>query len=204
VSVNSEVKYLESELATVALLKAVEKVIPKDIPAQQVSHIRDMCTTFSVRSSRRDKARTGPVRQTFRLFGDKWAPLVVMVLECGAMRYLALHNLVSLLAREGGETGISQRMLTLVLRNLEMNGMLARSSQSATAHRGVYFLTPLGRSLGGQMMQMIEWAERHSDEINLARSTYAGPDPLGGAGSQCADDDCAHEHEPQLSVVQSR
>jgi DNA-binding HxlR family transcriptional regulator len=199
---NTDVKYVESDLVTVALLKAVEKVIPKDIPAQQVSHIRDMCTLYTIRSTRLDKARTGPVRQTFRLFGDKWAPLVVMVLQCGAMRYLALHNLVSILAREGGEVGISQRMLTLVLRNLEMNGMLARSSQSATAHRGVYFLTPLGRSLHDQMMNVIEWAERHSDEIRIARSTYAGPDPLTGAVSHCNDDDCTQEHEQTLSATQ--
>jgi DNA-binding HxlR family transcriptional regulator len=173
---NSGVRYQESELAAVAPLKAVEKVIPKDMPPQQ-AQIGEMCTAYTVRCTRVDKAQSGPVRQTFRLFGNKWAPLVVMVLNCGAMRYTALHKVVSLLAQEGGESGISQRMLTLVLRKLEVNGMLARSSQSATTRRGVYFLTSLGGSLHDLMMQVIEWAECHSDEIRTARAAYVGPDP---------------------------
>jgi DNA-binding HxlR family transcriptional regulator len=200
---NYDATYIDSDVATLALLKAVEKVLAKDIPAQQASQIRELCTTYTGRSSRLDKHKTGPVRQTFRLFGDKWAPLVVMVLHCGAIRYLALHNIVSLMAREGGESGISQRMLTLVLRNLEMNGMLARSSQSATAHRGVYFLTPLGRSLHDQIMRLVEWAENHSDEIRLARSTYAGPDPLAGPGPHSTDEDCAHDHDQHLTATHS-
>jgi DNA-binding HxlR family transcriptional regulator len=183
----------ECELMTSALLSAVEKVIAKDIDGQQADQIRDLCTTFVRRSTRTEKARTGPVRQTSRLVGDKWTPLVVMVLNCGAIRYLALHNIVSLLARQGDEIGISQRMLTLVLRNLEMNGMVARSAHSATAHRGEYFLTPLGKSFYHQIMQLVEWAERHSDELIQARANYTGP-RLVVTDEHSANDDCARSY----------
>src|SRR6202044_3457820 len=92
---NNETMQSECELMTSALLNAVEKVIAKDVCAEQADEIRELCTTFVRRSTRTEKARTGPVRQTSRLVGDKWTPLVVMVLNCGAMRYLALHNIVS-------------------------------------------------------------------------------------------------------------
>src|SRR6202167_959013 len=183
----------ECELMTSALLSAVEKVIAKDIDGQQADQIRDLCTTFVRRSTRTEKARTGPVRQTSRLVGDKWTPLVVMVLTCGAIRYLALHNIVSLLARQGDEIGISQRMLTLVLRNLEMNGMVARSAQSATAHRGESSLTTLGKSFYHQIMQLVEWAEAHSEELIQARANYTGP-RLVVSDAHSANDDCVRSY----------
>jgi DNA-binding HxlR family transcriptional regulator len=127
--------------------------------------------------------------------GDKWAPLVVMVLECGAMRYLALHNhRLPARPRREDETGISQRMLTLVLRNLEMNGMLARSAQSATAHRGEYFLTPLGKLAGppdhaaGRMGRAPQ-RRAHTG----AGSTYAGPRSVV-TDEHSANDDCARSY----------
>jgi DNA-binding HxlR family transcriptional regulator len=192
----------ECELMTFALLSAVEKVIAKDVGAQQADQIRELCTTFVKRSTRIEKARSGPVRQTSRLVGDKWTPLVVMVLNCGAMRYLALHNVVSLLARQGDEIGISQRMLTLVLRNLEMNGMVARSAQSATAHRGEYSLTPLGKSFYQQVMQLVEWAERHSEELILARANYTGP-RLVVSDQHSANDERARNYGGHSSATHS-
>jgi DNA-binding HxlR family transcriptional regulator len=193
----------ECELTTFALLSAVEKIIAKDVGAPQADQIREFCATFARRSTPTEKARTGPVRQTSRLVGDKWTPLVVMVLNCGAMRYLALHNIVSLLSRQGGEIGISQRMLTLVLRNLEMNGMVARSAQSATAHRGEYFLTPLGKSFHQQIMQLVEWAERHTDELMTARANYTGP-RLIVTDEHSANDDCERAYGGHSSATHSR
>jgi DNA-binding HxlR family transcriptional regulator len=193
----------ECERVTSELLEAVEKVIAKDIDGPQADQIRDLCKTFVQRSPRNEKTRTGPVRQTSRLVGDKWTPLVVMVLNCGAMRYLALHNIVSLFARQGQESGISQRMLTLVLRNLEMNGMVARSAHSATAHRGEYFLTPLGKSFHDQIMQLVEWAERHSEELIQARANYTGP-RLVVSDSHFPDDDCARNYGGHASGTHSQ
>jgi DNA-binding HxlR family transcriptional regulator len=200
---DSDTTQSECELMTSALLSAVEKVIAKDIDGPQAEQIRDLCTTFVRRSTRTEKARTGPVRQTSRLVGDKWTPLVVMVLNCGAMRYLALHNLVSLLARQGDESGISQRMLTLVLRNLEMNGMVARSAHAATTHRGEYFLTPLGKSFHGQIMQLVEWAERHTEELMLARANYTGP-RLVVTDTHSAIDDCERSYGGHASATNAR
>jgi DNA-binding HxlR family transcriptional regulator len=157
-----------------SLLTAVEQIIVPELPMGHAERVRAFCRQFLQRSSSGDKQRNGPVRQTFRLLGDKWTTLVVMVLHYGTMRYALLHKFVSLLSLEGGEHGISQRMLTLVLHNLEFNGLVARSSRGSAALRVEYSLTPLGESLHGQLLGLVEWAEQHTDQILSARRAHGG------------------------------
>jgi DNA-binding HxlR family transcriptional regulator len=166
------------------LIATVDRLVRQELPPDQLVRIHDFCRAFLARSRPEDKRRTGPVRQTFRLFGDKWTTLVVLVLHTGTMRYAMLQRIASLLAQEGDEKqGISQRMLTLVLHNLELNGMIRRSAQSTATPRVEYTLTPLGNSLHAQMLQLIEWAENHTDEIASARASYQGPYPPAAATS---------------------
>src|ERR1700735_2832858 len=80
---NNETMQSECELMTSALLNAVEKVIAKDVCAEQADEIRELCTTFVRRSTRTEKARTGRARQTSRLVRDEWATLGVRVLDWG-------------------------------------------------------------------------------------------------------------------------
>lgn len=168
-----------ADSARIPLLSGVERLAAKDYwPPEQARRVREFCEHFLQRSTSTDKRSSGAVRQTFRLFGDKWITLVVLVLDCGAMRYTVLHKLVSLLAREGGESGISQRMLTLALHNLEATGMVRRLAQPGGAHHVEYELTPLGQSLHRQMLNLIEWAEQNSVALNAARTaTGADADP---------------------------
>ena len=107
-----------------------------------------------------------PARTTLQLVGDTWSVVVITALGEKPSRYGAL------LARIGG---ISKKMLTQTLRELESSGLIDRRVL-ATAPRGVeYTLTDLGRSLLGPVRALSHWAEVHAEEIADARDHAASP-----------------------------
>ena len=82
--------------------------------------------------------RDCPSRQVLDRIGDRWSVLIVLTLADGVKRYSELALRIG---------GVSQKMLTQTLRNLERDGMLIRSITPAVPVRVSYRLTPLGRSL---------------------------------------------------------
>jgi DNA-binding HxlR family transcriptional regulator len=89
--------------------------------------------------------------------GDKWAPLVLRCLEGGPRRFselrVPLHR-------------TSAKELTRSLRNLERDGLVART----VAGRSVtYALTDLGRSLLEPLDALCAWTSDHWDELLDAR-----------------------------------
>src|SRR6476660_3768951 len=70
--------------------------------------------------------------------GDQWSVLVIMLLHRGPHRFSALKRSIG---------GISQRMLTLTLRNLERDGLVSRTVTPSIPPRVDYELTELGHSL---------------------------------------------------------
>ena len=68
--------------------------------------------------------------------------------------------------------GISQRMLTLTLRNLERDGLIVRTVFPEIPPRVEYELTKLGRTLLEPIQGLAEWAERHRTTIQDARETF--------------------------------
>jgi DNA-binding HxlR family transcriptional regulator len=68
--------------------------------------------------------------------------------------------------------GISQRMLTLTLRGLERDGLVTRTVFPTVPPRVDYALTDLGRSLRPPVAALGQWAIRHQDEIEAARSRF--------------------------------
>ncbi|MET9487775.1 helix-turn-helix domain-containing protein [Nocardia sp. NPDC006630] len=101
------------------------------------------------------------IRQVLDRVGDKWSLLVIAVLEEGPLRYTDLHHAV---------TGISQRMLTLTLRQLTQDGLMTRTSHPEVPPRVEYELTPLGRGLLDIVTALIEWTSDHHDEIHRNRT----------------------------------
>ncbi|HWA22063.1 MAG TPA: helix-turn-helix domain-containing protein, partial [Caulobacterales bacterium] len=97
-----------------------------------------------------DKCR--PAAEVLARVGDKWSMLIVMTLWDGAQRFSELRRAIS---------GISQRMLTLTLRNLERDGLVERTVTPSIPPRVDYELTPLGRSLGASVQQLGQWAVDH-------------------------------------------
>ncbi|MFQ6394547.1 winged helix-turn-helix transcriptional regulator [Nocardia sp. KC 131] len=108
----------------------------------------------------------GSIRQVLDRVGDKWSLLVIAVLESGPLRYTDLQRAV---------TGISQRMLTLTLRQLGQDGLVSRTSYPEVPPRVEYALTPMGRGLLEIVTALIEWASEHHDEIHLNRTRVTEP-----------------------------
>ena len=108
------------------------------------------------------------IRQVLDRVGDKWSLLIIAVLKGGPVRYTDLHRLIP---------GISQRMLTLNLRQLHEDGLITRTSHPEVPPRVEYALTPLGDGLRDIAVQLIGWAADHHDEIQGHRQAAASVDP---------------------------
>lgn len=95
--------------------------------------------------------------------GDKWSVMIVGYLGKKTMRFNELRHTIG---------GISQRMLTLTLRNLERDGLVTRTVYPEIPPRVEYRLTELGNSLQGPINALWTWAEEHQGEVQRARLDY--------------------------------
>ncbi|MFI6298801.1 winged helix-turn-helix transcriptional regulator [Nonomuraea sp. NPDC050790] len=112
-----------------------------------------------------------PVGDVFRRMGDRWSLLLVALLGKGPQRYNQLHRAVE---------GISQRMLTRTLRNLEVDGLVRREVFPTVPPSVEYSLTPLGRTLLEPLSALADWAIRHEPEINESRAKHRNHSPMRG------------------------
>jgi DNA-binding HxlR family transcriptional regulator len=104
-----------------------------------------------------------PSRQVLSRVGDKWTALVIGILERGTVRFGVLRREI---------TGISQKMLTQTLRNLERDGLIERRIFAEVPVRVEYSLTELGKSLVPVLTSLIQWSESHLTEIEAARRQF--------------------------------
>ncbi len=95
--------------------------------------------------------------------GDKWSVYVISQLGDGKRRFTDLLRRID---------GISQRMLTVTLRGLERDGIVTRTVHPVVPPRVDYALTPMGQTLLATIRQLIEWADRHTEDIDAARVRY--------------------------------
>jgi DNA-binding HxlR family transcriptional regulator len=95
--------------------------------------------------------------------GDKWTVLIVMLLVAGPRRFNDIRRAVD---------GISQRMLTLTLRNLERDGLVTRTVTPTIPPRVDYALTDLGHSLSVPVQALGSWAFDRLPELAEARRAY--------------------------------
>ena len=105
------------------------------------------------------------------MVGDKWPLLVACHLKEGSRRFTELKQAVE---------GISQRMLTVTLRSLERDGLVARTVHGGMPPHVRYQLTPMGRRLSEVAAPLLEWTMRHLTNIDEARAAY---DTLTGGPS---------------------
>ncbi|MDI9257963.1 winged helix-turn-helix transcriptional regulator [Flavobacterium sedimenticola] len=98
-----------------------------------------------------------PVRDIIARISDKWTLLSIYALGgYGKMRFNELKHRIG---------DVSQRMLTVTLRNLESDGLVLRKVYPEVPPRVEYELTDLGLSLMHQMEYIIDWANTNSQEI---------------------------------------
>jgi DNA-binding HxlR family transcriptional regulator len=95
---------------------------------------------------------------------DKWTMIILEVLgEQGELRFTQL-------ARQVG--GISQKMLTQTLRQMERDGMVTRTVHPVVPPRVEYRLTELGQSLGAAFCGVWIWAEENLAKVEAARAAF--------------------------------
>jgi DNA-binding HxlR family transcriptional regulator len=102
-----------------------------------------------------------PTRAILDRIADKWTVLVIGLLDAGPVRFNQLRKAID---------GISQKVLTQVLRGLEADGMITRSVFPSVPVRVEYALTPLGRSLAATLQPLRHWAEANYPAIQRARA----------------------------------
>ncbi|GAB2974407.1 helix-turn-helix domain-containing protein [Streptomyces pseudoechinosporeus] len=103
------------------------------------------------------------VRQILDRVADKWSLLVIALLDNRRLRFTELRREID---------GISQRMLTVTLRQLERDGLVKRTVHPVVPPRVEYELTPLGGTLHTTIRSLVTWTEEHQGEIAAARATY--------------------------------
>jgi DNA-binding HxlR family transcriptional regulator len=102
-------------------------------------------------------------RDALELIASKWAMLVLPALSIRPMRNGELMRKIG---------GISQKMLTQTLRELEQNGLVIREDMQTVPPHVEYRLSGLGKSLGDALLVLDRWAERHFPELDAARERY--------------------------------
>ena len=89
-----------------------------------------------------------PVETTLTLISDRWKVLILRDLFTGTKRFGELKKSL---------TGISQKVLTANLRDMEANGLLARKAYAEVPPRVEYTLTEIGESLKPILGAMFDW-----------------------------------------------
>ena len=95
--------------------------------------------------------------------GDKWTVLVVQTLGEGPKRFNELRREIP---------SVSQRMLTLTLRNLERDGLVNRTVTPTIPPRVDYELTALGQSLQKPICGLATWAMDNVESIHEAQARF--------------------------------
>jgi len=104
-----------------------------------------------------------PTREALDRIANKWTTLIFGLLEGGPQRFSSLRR---------GIGGISQKMLTQTLRELERDGLVQRTVYPEVPPHVEYALTALGRTLSEPIMALRRWAEEHIAEVTVAHQAY--------------------------------
>ncbi len=103
------------------------------------------------------------VRQVLDRVGGKWSIGIIVAASQGPVRFTELERTID---------GISRRMLTLTLRNLERDGLLTRTVYPTVPPKVEYVATEMARELYESLVALTTWAERHRAAIAAARASY--------------------------------
>ncbi len=106
-----------------------------------------------------------PIRDIIERVSDKWSMLAILALGGhGKMRFNELKHKIG---------DVSQRMLTVTLRNLEADGLITRKIFPEVPPRVEYELTSLGYELMEQYSVFAAWATSNGDKILKSRKKNA-------------------------------
>lgn len=104
-----------------------------------------------------------PSRKALELIGSKWALLVIPALAGGPVRNNELLRKIE---------GVSQKMLTQTLKDLERSGLVLREDHQTVPPHVEYWLSPLGMSLSDTLIALDRWAEKHHGALQAAQHAF--------------------------------
>jgi DNA-binding HxlR family transcriptional regulator len=104
-----------------------------------------------------------PTRQILDRVGDKWAVLILLLLRDETKRFNQLRRAIE---------GISQKMLSQVLKSLERDGLIRRRVVPTVPVTVEYSMTPLGATLAEAVDPLRDWAENNLKEVLAAQRRY--------------------------------
>ncbi|MEM7173421.1 MAG: helix-turn-helix domain-containing protein [Pseudomonadota bacterium] len=107
--------------------------------------------------------RSCPLEETIKIFAGKWKPSIMHYLADEPCRFNELRRRMP---------AISQRMLTLQLRELEKDGLVIREHYPEIPPRVEYSVSPLGKTLKPIYLAIKEWDEKYTAAIQEARRNY--------------------------------
>jgi DNA-binding HxlR family transcriptional regulator len=109
------------------------------------------------------EAQACTVRQVLDRVGGKWSIGIIVAASRGPVRFTELERTIE---------GISRRMLTLTLRNLERDGLLTRTVYPTVPPKVEYVATGMALELYESLVALTDWAHRHRAAIAAARAGY--------------------------------
>jgi DNA-binding HxlR family transcriptional regulator len=102
-------------------------------------------------------------REVIGLIGDKWSVFILHVIGSSRLRYSEVQRRVP---------GISQKVLTASLRQLERDGIVKRTVYPVVPPRVEYELTKLGFSVFDAVEALRMWSVSHLEEVKKSRADY--------------------------------
>jgi DNA-binding HxlR family transcriptional regulator len=94
------------------------------------------------------------IQTTLNVIGGKWKPAILYLLSQNVMRFGQLNKAI---------TGITQKMLTHELRDMENQGLLSRKVYPVVPPKVEYSLTAYGKTLEPLLKSMNEWGSKHTN-----------------------------------------
>jgi DNA-binding HxlR family transcriptional regulator len=113
-----------------------------------------------------------PSRRALDLIADKWTVLTLYAIGAGISRHGQMRRQIE---------GVTQKMLTKTLRDLESCGLVHRQDFDETPPRVEYTLTSLGRSLLAVVQQLCDWAVVNMPRVEASRAALATGSSRGSA-----------------------
>lgn len=96
-----------------------------------------------------------PVALTIEVIGGKWKPMILYCLLDDTKRFGEIKRLLP---------EVTQRMLTLQLRQLEEDGIVQRTVYAETPPKVEYSLTEFGKTLEPVLLMMVTWGNKFVDQ----------------------------------------
>ncbi len=110
-----------------------------------------------------DKEGFCPVTITMSVIGGKWKPIIMWLIYHQTRRFGEMKSLIP---------GITQKMLTQQLRELERDGIVNRKVFPVVPPKVEYSLTDYGRTLAPILDSMARWGESHHESLQSKKNSY--------------------------------